>query len=257
MNLKHFATWFALRTVGRLSDGIRLGLKTGFDSGAIVDYIYRNQAHGLTPLGVLTDRIFLNHPVWKGVRARRTLLLQHLAAVLRQPWDTPPILYDVAAGPGSYLFELTRGQARYLAGDYFVAEVEQGRGRASREGRDDIQFVQADAFDHTTWPVPKVDILVASGFFDIQVEDERVLALLRAGSAATASGSRWVFTVMERHTDAELLQRTMRDLHGQPWHVTLRSAKRIAEMAEPFGWRVERIDREPHGFFGVGTLVRA
>ena len=250
MTLKHASTWLGLRTIGRLSDGIRLGLETGFDSGTIVDYVYRNQAHGRTPLGVLTDRVFLNHPVWHGVRARRELLVQHLRSIL-QPQH---VLYDVATGPGSYLFELPRG--RYFGGDYFRSEVDRGRARARREGRDDITFVQADAFDHATWPVQHVDVLVASGFFDILVEDERVLHLLSEGSAATDRGSRWVYTVMERHTDAALLQHSMRDLHGQPWRVTLRSAEQIANMASQFGWRVERIDHEPHGFFAVGTLVR-
>jgi Putative methyltransferase len=250
MTLKHASTWLGLRTIGRLSDGIRLGLETGFDSGTIVDYVYRNQAHGRTPLGVLADRVFLNHPVWHGVRARRELLIRRLLAVL----DQHDVLYDVAAGPGSYLFDLPRG--RYFAGDYFAGEVDRGRARARREGRDDITFVQADAFDHATWPIQHIDVLVASGFFDILVEDERVLELLNAGSATTDRGSRWVYTVMERHTDAALLQRTMRDLHGQPWRVTLRSAEQIASMATAFGWRLERIDREPHGFFAVGTLVR-
>jgi hypothetical protein len=97
MTFKHASTWLGLRTVGRLSDGIRLGLSTGFDSGTIVDYVYRDQAQGFTPLGVLTDRIFLDHPVWKGVRARRELLLRHLRALLTEPQT----VYDVAAGPGS------------------------------------------------------------------------------------------------------------------------------------------------------------
>jgi hypothetical protein len=163
-------------------------------------------------------------------------------------------VYDIAAGPGSYLFDLPPG--RYIAGDFFPSEVERGRVRAFREDRGDIQFVHADAFDRSTWPVARADVLVASGFFDILVEDARVVDLLRQGTAATAPGGRWVFTVMEHHTDPLLLRRTMHDLHGQPWHVTLRSAEDLASLAAPFGWRVERIDREPTGFFAVGTLVR-
>src|SRR5262249_39661714 len=44
---------------GRLSRGIRLGWKHGFDSGAMLDYIYENRAQGVTPLGRLIDRLYL------------------------------------------------------------------------------------------------------------------------------------------------------------------------------------------------------
>ena len=36
---------------GRMSRGVRLGWQHGFDSGVMLDYIYQNQAQGITPLG--------------------------------------------------------------------------------------------------------------------------------------------------------------------------------------------------------------
>lgn len=243
-----------LRTVGRLSEGVRLGLRTGFDSGTIVDYVYRNEARGTTPLGVLIDRVFLSHPVWKGVRARRELLIAHLRRALdRYP---RPTLFDVAAGPGSYLFSLPRGEASYWAGDFSEAEVAAGQARARQESRPDITFVKSDAFDAATWPVPTADILVASGFFDILVDDEDVDRLLDAGTRGTHPGSRWVLTVMERHTDTRLLRETMDDLHGQPWRVTLRTADEILARAARHGWTAEVVERESNGFFAVATMRR-
>lgn len=244
-----------IRTVGRLSEGIRLGLRTGFDSGTIVDYVYRNEARGTTPLGVLIDRVFLGHPVWDGVRARRELLIAHLGRALAQYQQ--PTLFDVAAGPGSYLFSLPRGGARYFAGDFSDAEVAAGQARARRESRPDITFARSDAFDPSTWPVPQADILVASGFFDILVEDEEVERLLDAGTTGSHPGSRWVLTVMERHTDTTLLRETMDDLHGRPWRVTLRTAEDILGRAAPRGWEAELVERERNGFFAVVTMRRA
>src|SRR3970282_1803867 len=49
-----------LKTVGRLSEGIRLGWRSGFDSGQSLDYVYANTPRGITPLGRLLDRIYLN-----------------------------------------------------------------------------------------------------------------------------------------------------------------------------------------------------
>src|SRR5262245_640855 len=61
---------------GRLSRGIQLGWKHGFDSGIMLDYIYENRAQGVTPLGRLIDRLYLNAIGWRGIRARLALLQQ-------------------------------------------------------------------------------------------------------------------------------------------------------------------------------------
>src|SRR5690606_3490960 len=43
----------ALKSLGRLSKGIRLGWETGFDSGKTLDYIYENRAQGELGIGKL------------------------------------------------------------------------------------------------------------------------------------------------------------------------------------------------------------
>ena len=47
-----------MRAGGRLSRGIDLGWRTGFDSGESLDHVYRDQAAGITPLGRLIDRYY-------------------------------------------------------------------------------------------------------------------------------------------------------------------------------------------------------
>ncbi len=252
MKLRHRILRVGMRTVGRLSDGIRLGFETGFNSGTMVDYVYRNEAHGITPLGRLLDRMMLDHVVWRGVRARRTLLVRQLTELLATRPGAG--LFDVAAGPGSYLFELPPG--RYFAGDIDQDEVDKGRARSARDGRPDIEFVRADAFDEATWPVRPVDILVASGFFDILDKEQDVVALLAAGSRAAAADAHWVFTVMEAHPDILMLRDVLVDFHGQPWEAVTRSAERVLELAAPLGWRVTRVEREPYGLFAVAMMAR-
>jgi len=241
-----------MRSFGMLSDGIRLGYRVGFNSGTMVDYVYRNKAHGITPLGMLIDRIMLNNVTWRGVRARRELLVRHIRDLLEE--DPKRALFDVAAGPGSYLFQLPAGDL--WAGDMNPAEVERGRERASREARPDIHFVQADAFTPATWPRPRFDILVASGFFDILDDLADVKKLIAAGTAATAPGAHWVFTVMEGHPDLLMLRDVLVDWDRKPWIAVTRSADEVLAVAEPLGWRAVRIDREPNGLFGVATMVR-
>src|SRR5262249_26770527 len=67
-----------LKTVGNLSDGIRLGNRHGFDSGVMLDYVYKNQAGGRLLIGRLMDRIYLNAIGWRGIRLRRRLGIQSL-----------------------------------------------------------------------------------------------------------------------------------------------------------------------------------
>src|SRR5262249_11695747 len=67
-----------IKSGGYLSDGIRLGLHTGFDSGASLDYVYRNHASGITPLGKFIDRCYLDSTGWRGVRLRKQNLIRAL-----------------------------------------------------------------------------------------------------------------------------------------------------------------------------------
>ncbi len=255
MDLYHAAMRLVIRTAGRLSDGIRLGFREGFNSGTMVDYVYRNQAHGITPLGRWADRQMLDYPVWRGVRGRRALLIEHLRAVLAGRPDQ--VLLDVAAGPGSYLFELAPGLAALLyAGDRDADERARGSARATARGRADIRFVEVDAFDSSAWPGDRFDVLVASGFFDILVDVADVRRLLAAGATATGPGAHWVLTVMERHPDLAMLRDVFVDWDRKPWIAVTRPAEEVIAEAEPLGWRAVRVDREPEGLFGVVTLER-
>jgi len=254
MDLYHPAMRVLMRTYGRLSDGIRLGYREGFNSGAMVDYVYADEAHGVTPLGRLIDRVMLDYPGWKAVRDRRRLLIEQLrASIARRPGQR---LLDVAAGPGSYLFELPKGAADYYAVDIDTDERLRGAARARTAGRRDIHFVAGDAFDVGTWPGPPFDILVASGFFDLLVDIADVRRLLAAGTAGSGPGARWVLTVMEDHPDLAMLSHVLVDWDGAPWQAVTRSADEVIAEAEALGWQAVRVQREPRGQYGVVTLER-
>jgi SAM-dependent methyltransferase len=254
MDLYHPTLRLLMRTGGQLSDGIRLGYREGFNSGTMVDYAYADRAHGITPLGTFIDRIMLDHPVWRGVRARRGLLIGQLRAVIaKRPGQR---LLDVAAGPGSYLFELPKGAAEYYAADIDADERARGEARTVTEDRDDIRFVAADAFDPASWPHHRFDILVASGFFDLLVDGADGRRLLAAGAAGTGPGAHWVLSVMEGHTDLKLLHDVLVDWDRKPWTAVTRSADEVIAEAGPLGWRALRVEREPLGLFAVLTLER-
>ena len=56
-----------LRTVGPLSDGLRVGLRHGFEG---VMYVYRNESSGRFVVGKYIDGV-LNTSGWQAIRERR------------------------------------------------------------------------------------------------------------------------------------------------------------------------------------------
>src|SRR5262249_8313527 len=96
-----------LRTLGRLSAGIRLGWASGFNSGRTLDYVYRNKPDGITPLGRFIDRQYLNGIGWRGIRLRRQLLERAMRRAIDETHARKGSVHivDVAAGAGRYLLE--------------------------------------------------------------------------------------------------------------------------------------------------------
>lgn len=250
--MKYQILRFLLKTVGKLSKGIRLGWRTGFDSGVMLEYVYENKPQGITPIGALIDRIYLSNKVWHGVRSRRRMLVGQLQNAIAQYHH--PKVFDLAAGVGSYLFLLPFDRATIIAGDYDDEAVKQGKAKALLQGRSDIIFKHNDAFNLVDFACKEADILVSSGFFDILTEDDQIKTVLVNGSTITKPGARWVFTIEENHPDLRLLQESLVDLNQKPWKLVLRPAQQLVDWAKPYGWELETL--EHNEYFAVGTMVK-
>ena len=74
----------AMKTGGRLSKGIDLGWRAGFDSGLALDYIYENQPQGSTRLGRWIDKAYLDSIGWRGIRQRKVHLESSCERQLRK-----------------------------------------------------------------------------------------------------------------------------------------------------------------------------
>src|SRR5207237_10639977 len=72
------------RTLGRLSEGVRVGLATGFESGSTLDYVYRNRAGGAALIGSLIDRNYLDSIGWRGIRVRKQHIEQAIGVASRR-----------------------------------------------------------------------------------------------------------------------------------------------------------------------------
>lgn len=250
--MKYFILKIFLKTIGQLSEGVRLGWRTGFDSGVMLEYIYENKPRGFGPIGRFLDKMYISNEVWDGVRSRREFLIKQIKEAVTS-FEKPQI-YDLAAGMGSYLFFVDKDKAIITAGDFEAEAVEKGNAKVSEAKRNDIKFVVHNAFNKESFAVKQADILVSSGFFDILVKDEEIKTVLKNGSEITKQGSKWIFTIQEHHPDLEMIKKSMIDLHKGEWDLVPRKAELLVDWAKEYGWELVKLERNE--FFAVGTMVK-
>ena len=121
-----------MKTGGRLSKGIDLGWRSGFDSGLTLDYVYENKPQGATRLGRLIDRAYLSSIGWRGIRQRKKNLEKLLRNVIEgtHAKGRPVRIVDIAAGGGRYVL----GNDAIAAGhsdDGVAARLQTGERRCS------------------------------------------------------------------------------------------------------------------------------
>ena len=127
------ATRAGLRFGGLVSEGVKLGHATGFDSGSTLDYVYRNTASGSGALGRLIDRNYLDSIGWRGIRQRKLNVEELLREAMRalRASGLPVHVVDIAAGHGRYVLEALNGKEpppdSILLRDYSERNVNAGR----------------------------------------------------------------------------------------------------------------------------------
>lgn len=262
--------WRAVRAAlcfgGRLSEGIRLGLETGFDSGSSLDYVYRDEARGSGPLGRLIDRLYLDAIGWRGIRVRR----RHLHELLREAMSrlraagSPVHVVDIAAGHGRYVLEALadeRGGAdSILLRDYSPLNVERGRALIEALGAGGIaRFEQGDAFDGAALArlSPGPTLAVVSGLYELFADNAPVRRSLEGLGDAVPPGGYLVYTGQPWHPQLEFIARALTSHRGgAAWVMRRRTQQEMDELVRAAGFRKleQRIDR--WGIFTVSLAQR-
>jgi alpha-beta hydrolase superfamily lysophospholipase len=255
-----------LRFGATLSEGLRVGRSTGFDSGSMLDYVYRNVASGRTPLGRLFDRIYLGSVGWRGIRQRKldveALLVE---AMSRLDAERRPVrIVDIAAGRGRYVLDaLARSVVRpesILLRDYSEGNVREGAALIAQRGLAGIaRFVNADAFDRAGLEAidPKPTIGIASGLYELFADNALVGESLAGLGGAIAPGGFLVYTCQPWHPQLELIARALQSHRdGAPWVMRRRTQAEMDQLVERAGFRkiAQRINEE--GLFTVSLAER-
>ena len=255
---------WALRSVGLLSEGIRLGWRTGFDSGTTLDYVYQNRPGGLTALGRLIDRAYLNSVGWRGIRQRRVHLESLLhEAIRRLHADGRRVhVVDIASGPGRYVLEVLRSApwtTSALLRDVRPQHIEAGRRLAETLGVRDVRYETADAFDRQSLAEirPRPTIAVASGLYELFPENDRVLTSLRGLADALEPDGYLVYTNQPWHPQIEFIARVLRNSNGERWVMRRRTQEEMDALVRAAGFQKLQMEIDPWGIFTVSLARRA
>jgi alpha-beta hydrolase superfamily lysophospholipase/SAM-dependent methyltransferase len=253
-----------MKTFGRLSRGIDLGWRHGFDSGTTLDYVYENRPQGITPLGRLIDRFYLNSIGWRGIRIRRLHLEQVLCATIEQMHaaDRPVRLLDIASGPGRYILELL-GRLQHMPitavlRDYKQENLDAARRLADGLGLTNITVTQGDAFDAQSLAAvaPRPTIAVVSGLYELFPENEPVLQSLRGLAEAVEPGGHLIYTNQPWHPQVEFIGRVLSNREGKPWIMRCRSQAEMDALVQSVGFTKVAQEIDPWGIFTVSLAQR-
>ncbi|MGS5085084.1 bifunctional alpha/beta hydrolase/class I SAM-dependent methyltransferase [Hydrogenophaga sp. A37] len=260
------STRAGLKLGGLLSDGVRLGHETGFDSGSTLDYVYRNQAKGVPLVGALIDRAYLDSIGWRGIRQRKL----HVEELLRDAMQRLTAagrevrLMDIAAGHGRYVLDAVASSpvpvASVLLRDYSDINVRDGQALIAQRGlQSTARFEKADAFDRAqvASATPRPTLVTVSGLYELFPDNAMVARSLAGVADAVAPGGYLVYTGQPWHPQLEMIARALTShRQGQAWVMRRRTQAEMDQLVAAAGFRkiTQRIDE--WGIFTVSLAVR-
>jgi len=264
-NLGYKALRFGMSSVGTLSEGVKLGFDTGFDSGSTLDYVYRNKPEGKGFIGKTIDQYYLNSPGWSGIRVRKTNLEFFIskAVHLLKEKVMPVRIVDIAAGHGRYVLDSLKDINdidAVLLRDYSELNVKQGQVLiAERQLADKVQFVEGNAFDRDDLAAldPKPTLGIVSGLYELFPDNDLIRASLQGLATAIPVGGILVYTGQPWHPQLEFIARALSShRQGQAWIMRCRSQGEMDNLVEAAGFRKieQRIDED--GIFTVSIAER-
>jgi alpha-beta hydrolase superfamily lysophospholipase/SAM-dependent methyltransferase len=232
-----------LGTMGKLSQGMSVGLAQGFDSGASLDYVYRNQARGRFGIGAVIDRGYLDAIGWRGIRLRRKHLRQTISELIEAcPVGAPVRILDIAAGGGRYLLETIKchgdRDVQLTLRDRDPANLQMATQLARELGLESQLTVQPrDAFDAASYAdgTAQFNVVIASGLYELFAENAPVLRSLSGVAQLLKPGGALVYTGQPWHPQLALIAGTLRNHLGKAWVMRPRPQAELDGLVECAG----------------------
>jgi len=253
-----------LKVIGPISDGMKIGLRHGFDSGESLDYVYRNQAGGKFGFGGMMDRGYLDAVGWRGIRLRKVQMQQMLAAQIAAHQGPGPVrILDIAAGSARYVLEtIKRFQDREIEVtlcDFEQHNLDQARKLAEKlQITARIEYRCRDAFSADSYigQEGRYDIAVVSGLYELFSDNAMVLQSLRGVATSLREGGSLLYTGQPWHPQLEMIAYTLNNHRGEPWRMRPRAQAEMDGLVALAGCRKQRTMIGLEGIFTVSLAQK-
>jgi alpha-beta hydrolase superfamily lysophospholipase/SAM-dependent methyltransferase len=253
-----------MKTAGRLSNGVDLGWRSGFDSGLSLDYVYKNEPGGLMGVGRLIDKSYLNSIGWRGIRQRKANLKKALQDMIKTVHGEgrPVRILDIAAGAGRYVIETMGAMPEIPVSarlrDYKQENVDAARALAQEFNLNHVMVEHGDAFDRTSLAAlqPRPTIGIVSGLYELFSDNEMVLNSLRGLADALELGGYLIYTNQPWHPQVEFIAGVLRNHEGQPWIMRRRTTAEMDQLTRAAGFEKIGMEVDQWGMFTVSIAKR-
>lgn len=258
-----FQKW-SLGKLGFLSNGMKIGLKYGFDSGISLDYIYKNKPAGKLGIGKLMDYFYLNAIGWRGIRLRKKNLLKQIEdqiTRLRSEGRKIKIL-DIAGGPGNYLFDIKKRypDVEIVVNDFKKENVTAGEKVIESGGITGMRFTNNDCFDPEMYKsldfTPNITII--SGIFEL-FEDNMMISRAISGAVSVSEPDSVVlYTGQPWHPQLKMIAYVLNSHKETDWVMRRRSQKELDSVFACNGVKKESMLIDDYGIFTVscGKVIK-
>jgi alpha-beta hydrolase superfamily lysophospholipase len=249
-----------------LSQGLKVGVETGFDSGSALDYVYENKPRGFGPGGRMIDRTFLEAIGWRGIRRRKVHLEEMISLALAQMKRAKRSTHilDIAAGHGRYVLDAVEKSRikpdSIRLQDYSPVNVKAGNTMIAARNLGGIaSFHEADAFDgeKLAKTSPKPDIAIVSGLYELFPDNAQISASLGGLAKAMKPGALLLYTCQPWHPQLEMIARALTSHRGgAAWVMRRRTQAEMDQLVEAAGFRKTEQRIDEWGIFTVSMAER-
>lgn len=253
----------SMRYLGWLSRGMQIGMKYGFDSGVTLDHVYKNRPEGVTFLGRLIDKGYLESIGWRGIRKRKAHMIaaveEKIEALLAEGKEVS--ILDIAGGPARYLIEIAQQypQVKVRVRDYQMQNVEEGRTLAKERGLENIIYEQCDAFNPSNYDRKTLapNIVIISGVFELFSDNALIVKAIEGVASVIAEEGYLLYTGQPWHPQLEQIAHVLRGHQGSAWIMRRRSTYELDRLFGSYGFEKEGMQIDEWGIFTVSSAKKA
>ncbi|SDF02399.1 bifunctional alpha/beta hydrolase/class I SAM-dependent methyltransferase [Cellulophaga baltica] len=257
LNFK-FQKW-SLSKIGKISDGMAIGLEHGFDSGASLDYVYHNKPKGKLGFGTMMDKNYLEAIGWRGIRIRKQHLLQLLEKNIEhlvKAGRSIKIL-DIAGGTGNYLFDIkdTYPKAEIVINEFVKENIEIGQKVIDSKGYKNVRFTNFDCFDPETYTKINFEptIIIVSGILELFGDNEMASKALAGIQSVAEKNAHVVYTGQPWHPQLKMIAYVLNSHQKKNWVMRRRSQKELDRLMAYNGIYKETMLIDDFGIFTVSS----